>query len=175
MIRRVFTCTWILCAALIAARVGLSAQATSAPASQASNPDSRLPNPGSKGHDRPVLRHLPQRASQVRRSGARERGRRAPREQRRDVGKGRPQAPSGRHATARRTSARRRDDAVADRVARDKPRPGCRCAPESRPPAAASAQSRGVQERDQGSPGARCRRGDTAAAGRLGVRLRQHL
>ena len=48
MIRRVFICTWILCAALIAARVGLSAQATSAPASQVSNPESRIPDPGSK-------------------------------------------------------------------------------------------------------------------------------
>ena len=51
MIRRVFICTWILCAALIAARAGLSAQATSAPASQASNPESRIPNPGSRSAD----------------------------------------------------------------------------------------------------------------------------
>ena len=48
MIRRVFVCTWILCAALIAARVGLSAQATSAPAFQVSNPESRTPDPGSR-------------------------------------------------------------------------------------------------------------------------------
>jgi len=48
MIRRVFICTWILCAALIAARVGLSAQATSAPAFQVPNPESRTPNPESR-------------------------------------------------------------------------------------------------------------------------------
>jgi hypothetical protein len=41
MIRRVFTCSWILFAALIAARVGLSAQATSAAAAQTPNPESR--------------------------------------------------------------------------------------------------------------------------------------
>jgi Protein of unknown function (DUF1592)/Protein of unknown function (DUF1588)/Protein of unknown function (DUF1587)/Protein of unknown function (DUF1585)/Protein of unknown function (DUF1595)/Planctomycete cytochrome C len=51
MIRRVFICTWILCAALIAARVGLSAQATSAPAFQVSNPESRTPNPESRTAD----------------------------------------------------------------------------------------------------------------------------
>ena len=51
MIRRVFVCTWILCAALIAARVGLSAQATSAPAFQVSNPESRTPNPESRTPD----------------------------------------------------------------------------------------------------------------------------
>jgi len=51
MIRRVFTCTWILCTALIAARVGLSAQATSAPAFQVSNPESRTPDPGSRAAD----------------------------------------------------------------------------------------------------------------------------
>jgi len=48
MIRRVFICTGILCVALIAARVGLSAQATSAPAFQVSNPESRTPNPESR-------------------------------------------------------------------------------------------------------------------------------
>ena len=51
MIRRVFICTWILCAALIAARVGLSAQATSAPAFQVPNPESRTPNPESRTPD----------------------------------------------------------------------------------------------------------------------------
>ena len=51
MIRRVFVCTWILCAALIAARVGLSAQATGAPAFQVSNPESRTPNPESRTPD----------------------------------------------------------------------------------------------------------------------------
>jgi hypothetical protein len=45
MTRRLFICTWILCAALIAARAGLSAQATSAPAFQVPNPEPRIPNP----------------------------------------------------------------------------------------------------------------------------------
>jgi len=42
MTRRLFTCTWILCAALIAARAGLSAQATSP------GPGARDPGPGVK-------------------------------------------------------------------------------------------------------------------------------
>jgi mono/diheme cytochrome c family protein len=42
MTRRLFICRWILFAALIAARAGLSAQATSTP--QASNPESRVPS-----------------------------------------------------------------------------------------------------------------------------------
>ena len=52
MSRRVFICTWILCAALIAARAGLSAEATSASARQVSNPESRIPDSGSRISDR---------------------------------------------------------------------------------------------------------------------------
>jgi hypothetical protein len=48
MTRRLFACTWILCSVLIGARAILSAQATSPPSSQASNPESRPPNPGIK-------------------------------------------------------------------------------------------------------------------------------
>ena len=51
MTRRLFICTWILCAALIAARAGLSAQATSAPAFQVPNPEYRTPDPGSRVPD----------------------------------------------------------------------------------------------------------------------------
>jgi len=48
MTRRLFACTWILCSVLIGARAMLSAQATTAPSTQASNPESRIPNPGVK-------------------------------------------------------------------------------------------------------------------------------
>ena len=191
MIRRVFICTWILCAALIAARVGLSAQATSAPAFQVSNPESRTPNPESripsgsripgprsrpKGDDRPgtcVTCHsarlksgdlVLENADVAHVANNVEMWEKVVRKLRAGV-----MPPQG---------ARRPDDATMHALIASLETSldqAAEARAESRPSAAPSAQSRGVQERDPGSAGARRRRGDTAAAGRFGVRLRQHL
>ncbi len=175
MIRRVFTCTWILCAALIAARAGLSAQATSAPASQVSNPESRIPDPGSKStidqycvtchNARLKTGDLALESLDVARR----------REQRRVWEKVVRKLRAG---VMPPQGARRPDDATLQAlIASLETSLDQRCggAAEPGPAAAASAQPRRVRERDPGSAGARRRCGLAAAARRFGLRLRQHL
>ncbi len=121
------------------------------------------------------LRRLPQLAREIRRGRiGRDRSRERP-ARRGGVGKSHPQAQHADDAPAGRAAPRRGGLSRARVVARDTHRPRGGRRAESGPPAAAPAESRGVRQRHPRSAGPRRRRLRAAAAGRLGLRLRQHL
>ena len=125
-----------------------------------------------------LLRRLPQRPDADRRADApepRPLAHRAGRPRDRDLGEGHPQAQHPLDAAGRPAAARRGDLRRADRLDRGPRRRGRRRAPRPGPaPRRAPVEPGRVRQRHPRPARARHRRADAAAAGRFGLRLRQH-